>query len=187
MQAFEEGMLIDRAAAGDGAAWSRLVDLHLSPLVAFAWYRLGDHGEAEDVAQETMLRFSKKAKTWEPDGARLRTWLYRVANNLCIDRQRARRSETPIDETPEVAPIDPQPQLERKLDISQVVHGALSGLPRRQQAVLVLVYCLGHRVREAAEIMQISEHAAESLLSRARHAMRVALEPDREALAGIGI
>lgn len=184
MQASEERTLIERAAAGDGAAWTRLVDLHLSPLVAFAWYRLGDHGEAEDVAQETMLRFSKKAITWEPDGARLRTWLYRVANNLCIDRQRARRPETPIDETAEAAPIDPQPYLDGKLDASRIVHNALSGLPRRQQAILVLVYCLGHKVREAAEIMQISEHAAESLLSRARCAMRVALEP--EDIAGVG-
>ena len=182
MEASEERTLIDRAAAGDGGAWTRLVDLHLPQLVAFAWYRLGDHGEAEDVAQETMLRFSKKAKTWEPDGARLRTWLYRVANNLCIDRQRARRPETPIDEAAETA--DPQTYLDGKLDASRIVHNALSRLPRRQQAILVLVYCLGHRVREAAEIMQISEHAAESLLSRARCAMRVALEP--EDIAGVG-
>lgn len=132
--------LVRRAARGDQAAWSGLVDRHLSSVVAFSWYRLGDRVEAEDIAQETLLRFSKKALTWEPDGAKVRTWLYRVAGNLCIDRQRARRPETPIEDAEETSVIDIQPHLDGKLDARRVVHRALTGLPARQQVVLILVY-----------------------------------------------
>ena len=105
--------LIRRAAGGDSAAWDLLVARHLSSVVSFAWYRLNDRSEAEDVAQETMLRFSKKAPEWEPDGAKVRTWLYRVAGNLCIDRLRARRPEAPIEAVDETGVIDIQPHLGR--------------------------------------------------------------------------
>lgn len=176
--------LVRRAAAGDSGAWAGLVDRHLAAVVSFAWYRLGDRTEAEDIAQETMLRFSRKAPGWEPGGPKVRTWLYHVAGNLCIDRQRARRPETAIEDAEEAAVIDIQPHLDGKLDARRVVRSALSALPDRQQVVLILVYYEGHTVREAAEILHISEHAAESLLARARRAMRLALEPNREDLIG---
>tara|TARA_R110000787_G_scaffold47620_5_gene115140 strand:+ start:367 stop:942 length:576 start_codon:yes stop_codon:yes gene_type:complete len=176
--------LVRRAAAGDGAAWSGLVDRHLAAVVSFSWYRLGDRMEAEDVAQETMLRFARKALDWTPGGPKVRSWLYHVAGNLCIDRQRARRPETPIDAAEESAVIDIQPHLDGKLDARRLVRRALDSLPDRQQVVLILVYYQGHTVREAAELLHISEHAAESLLARARRAVRAALEPDIDDLIG---
>lgn len=176
--------LVRRAADGDGVAWGELMDRHLSPIVSFAWYRLHDRTEAEDVAQETMLRFSKKVREWEPGGPQVRSWLYRVAANLCIDRQRARRPETGVEEAEEFAVIDIQPHLDGKLDARRVVHKALAALPERQQVVLIMVYYQGHTVREAADILKLSEHATESLLARARRTMRAALEPNREDLIG---
>ena len=177
--------LVRRAAEGDSAAWDLLVARHLSSVVSFAWYRLNDRSEAEDVAQETMLRFSKKAAEWEPDGAKVRTWLYRVAGNLCIDRLRARRLEAPIEAVEETGVIDIQPHLDGQLDARRSVHKALLTLPDRQQTVLILVYYQGHTVKEAAVILRLSEHAAESLLARARRAMRLALAPDRDDLIGV--
>lgn len=176
--------LVRRAAAGDASAWGELMNRHLSSVVSFAWFRLRDRAEAEDVAQETMLRFSKKAQSWEPGGAQVRSWLYRVAGNLCIDRQRARRPETPLEGAEEFAVIDIQPHLDGKLDARRVVHKALAALPERQQVVLIMVYYQGHTVREAADILKLSEHATESLLARARRTMRAALEPNREDLIG---
>lgn len=173
------------AAGGDELAWSEIVDRHLSAVVSFAWCRLGDRAEAEDIAQETMLRFSRKAPDWQPDGPKVRTWLYRVARNLCIDRQRARRPEYPIEDAEDFAVVDIQPHLDGRLDARRVVHKALADLPDRQQVVLILVYYQGHTVREAANMLEISEHAAESLLARARRTMRLALEPNREDLLGV--
>tara|TARA_R110000868_G_scaffold99535_6_gene273932 strand:- start:4060 stop:4635 length:576 start_codon:yes stop_codon:yes gene_type:complete len=178
--------LVRRAADGDEAAWCSLVDRHLASVVAFSWYRLGDRVEAEDIAQETMLRFSKKARTWEPDGAKVRTWLYRVAGNLCIDRQRARKTDIPIEDAEETSIIDIQPHLDGKLDARRAVQKALAALPARQQTVLILVYYQGYTVKEAAALLDVGEHAAESLLARARRAMRAALEPNREDLIGAG-
>jgi RNA polymerase sigma-70 factor (ECF subfamily) len=179
-----DDQLVCRAAAGEAAAWTELVDRHLAPVVSFAWYRLGDRAEAEDVAQETLLRFSRKTRDWVPGGPKVRTWLYRVAGNLCIDRLRARRPETPIEDAEDATVIDLQPHLDGRLDARRVVQKALAGLPERQQVVLILVYYQGHTVREAAEMLHLSEHAAESLLARARRAMRTALEPNREDLIG---
>ena len=112
--------------------------------------------------------------------------LYRVAGNLCIDRQRARKPETPIEDAAESSIIDIQPHLDGKLDARRVIHRALAELPDRQQVVLILVYYQGYTVKEAAVMLDISEHAAESLLARARRAMRAALEPNREDLIGAG-
>lgn len=176
--------LVVQAAAGDAGAWGEIVVRHLAPVVSFAWYRLGDRHEAEDVAQETLLRFSRKAQDWTPGGPKVRTWLYHVAGNLCIDRQRARRPEVPIDNAEDIAVIDIRPHLEGRLDASRVVSRALHDLPDRQQIVLILVYYQGYTVREAAEMLTVSEHAAESLLARARRSMRAALEPNREDLIG---
>lgn len=183
-QRITDDVLVSRAAAGDGAAWVALADRHLAPLVAFAWYRLRDRAEAEDIAQETMFRFSRKALDWEPDGPPVRTWLYRVAGNLCIDRQRARRPETAIDDAEESQVIDIRPHLDGSLDIRRAVERGLAGLPERQQTVLILVYYQGYTVREAAEVMELSEHATESLLARARRAMRATLAPNRKDLIG---
>ena len=173
--------LVRRAAAGSQAAWAALADRHLPAIHAFAWRRLGDRMEAEDVAQETMLRLSRKAPSWEPGGTRLRTWLFRVAHNLCIDKLRARRAHAPLDDADVV---DLRPRLDRSLDAGRATRRALAALPQRQQAVLVLVYCHGYKTKEAAEILRISEHAAESLLARARRAMRAILEPQRADLVG---
>jgi RNA polymerase sigma-70 factor (ECF subfamily) len=178
--------LVRRAASGDQSAWAGLADRHLSAVVSFAWYRLGDRVEAEDIAQETLLRFAKKALTWEPEGAKVRTWLYRVAGNLVIDRQRARKPELPIEDAEETSIIDIQPHLDGKLDARRVEHKALIALPKRQQVVLILVYYQGYTVKEAAAMLTVSEHAAESLLARARKSMRAALEPNREDLIGAG-
>ena len=95
-----------------------------------------------------------------------------------------RKPETPIEDAEETEVIEFQPHLDERLDARRVVHKALSALPNRQQVVLILAYYQGYTVNEAAEILGVSEHAAESLLARARRAMRAAVEPMREDLIG---
>ena len=121
----------------------------------------------------------------EIDGGKVRTWLYRVAGNLCIARLRARRPEAPIEAVEETGVIDIQPYLDGQLDTRRSLHKALLTLPDRQQTVLILVYYQGHTVKEAAVILRLSEHAAEALLARAHRAMRLALAPDRDDLIGV--
>ena len=103
-----------------------------------------------------------------------------------IDRQRSRKPVSPIEDIEDTSIIDIQPHLDGKLDTRRVVHKALIALPARQQVILILVYYQGYTVKEPAGMLAVSEHAAESLLARARKSMRTALEPDKEDLIGAG-
>ena len=94
----DEALLI---AFGNGdAAAARELTLRLTPRVlAFAARMLGgDRGEAEDVAQEAMLRLWRIAPDWRMGEAKVTTWLYRVVANLCVDRRRRRGRVRPLDD-----------------------------------------------------------------------------------------
>jgi len=173
--------LIPLAAAGDRAAWIALVERYIGGITGHAWYMLGDQSEAEDVAQETFVRFLGKISSWELGGAAvLRTWLYRVTINLCIDRHRKRLPE-PVAELPEV-PDEASARAEEGLDRRRFVREALSALPERQRTAIALIYYQGFTNREAAELMDVSIEAVESLLARARRALKTALSPLRDDL-----
>ena len=83
--------LVDRVARGDPAAIRALTARKLPRLLALAGRMLGDAVEAEDIAQEAMLRAWRQAPKWRPGVAKFDTWLHRVALNLCYDRLRRRR------------------------------------------------------------------------------------------------
>ena len=167
--------LVRKAGTGDSAAWSTLVSRHLSAIVNLAWYKTGDRAEAEDIAQETFIRLMKKAGTWGDDGAQLKTWLYRVALNLCIDRHRARKPLAMEDHMAEVEGKSSFPSIDDDIDRKIAVRRSLEELPERQQTAIVLVHYQGLSNREAAALLEISVDAVESLLSRARRALRQGL------------
>ncbi|MEO1405747.1 MAG: RNA polymerase sigma factor [Pseudomonadota bacterium] len=162
---------IKRAAGGDPAAIRAIVVRNTAPLNALAYRMLRSQEDAEEVVQETFLRAWKALPKWKPN-AQLSTWLHRVALNLCYDRLRKRRehvmAEPPdiVDETP-----GPQGQLERQQSIAKV-RDALAQLPERQQAALSLCALEGYTNKMAAEILEISVEALESLLSRGRRQLR---------------
>ncbi len=176
--------LLARFAGGEETAWRVLVDRHLPSVHGYAWYMLKDHAEAEDVAQETFVRLLRKAPDWQPGGAKLRTWLYRVAINLCIDRQRAIRPG-PLEDADGAA--DPQTggaSIDRGLDMARNVEAALQRLNERQRTAIVLVHYQGLSNGETARLLEISVDAVESLLSRARRALRHDLAPVANDLLG---
>ncbi len=170
-----DDVLVARAAAGDAAAYRELAERHLGRIFAFAYRLLGNHADAEDVAQEVLLRLWTHAAQWKPGGARMTTWLHRVALNLCLDR-RARRREGPLDASAD--PADPRPpvtQLLHDRDVARHVNEALAALPDRQRAAIALCHYQELGNAEAAEIMEISVDALESLLARGRRALRARL------------
>lgn len=176
--------LVARIVAGDGAAWAQLVDRHLASVVSQAWYMLNDRDEAEDVAQEAFLRLMKKVRDWRPGGPRLRTWLHRVTVNLCIDRRRTRRPE-PLETLAETA--EPGTELgavDQGLDLEHSVRAALQTLNDRQRAAMILIHYEGFSNIEAAAILGLTVDALESLLARARRAIRRELEDVAGELLG---
>lgn len=169
-----------RIGAGDREAFRRILERHLGRIVAFAVRTLGDRTAAEDVGQETFLRLWTHASRWQPT-ARLGTWLHRVALNLCLDRL-GRTRELALDDVAE--PPDPKPSLVAQVqahDIGRYVNEALAQLPAQQRVAITLCHYQGLRNTEAAEVMDVSIEALESLLARGRRTLRVrlrALLPD---------
>lgn len=174
---------IHAAAAGNRLAQSALVTRHMPGVYALSYRMLRDAALAEDIVQETFLRAWKVLGQWRPD-ARLSTWLHRVALNLCYDHLRKKRESLP-GELPER--VDQGPQPDEALAQSQrmaALESAIAGLPERQRAALTLCAIDGHTNIEAAEIMETSVDALESLLARARRTLKTRLRPEESGGAG---
>ncbi|HTM79667.1 RNA polymerase sigma factor [Asticcacaulis sp.] len=165
-------VLLERIARGDMAAVSALVSRKLPKLLSLGRRMLNDPVEAEDVAQETLVRTWKQAATWAPGKARIDTWMHRVALNLCYDRLRRRRDSVSSDD---IEIIDdaagPSAQLEQA-QTAQALQNALAQLPERQRTAITLNYYQEMSNIEAAAVMDVSIEALESLLARARRTLR---------------
>lgn len=169
-------------ANGDDAA-ARILTLRLAPRAyAQAFRMLGNSAEAEDVAQEAMMRVWKIAPEWRTGEAKVTTWLYRVTANLSTDRLRQRRG-TSLDAIDE--PIDPSPSAADALQDGarhDALQTALLALPERQRQAVILRHLEELANPEIAQIMEISVEAVESLTSRGKRALAQILEGQKAAL-----
>ena len=173
--------LLERIGRGDTAAVSVLVARKLPRLLSLARRMLGDPVEAEDVAQETLVRTWKQARDWVPGKARIDTWMHRVALNLCYDRLRRRRDQVSTDDVEIVdGAAGPHAAVE-KIQNAAALQSALMALPERQRVAITLCYYQELSNIDAAALMDVSVEALESLLSRARRALRSRLNPVESA------
>lgn len=179
----DEDLLV-LVGGGDRQAYRILVERHGRRVLGMARRMTGNLAEAEDVAQEAFLRVWQRAADWREKGAKFSTWLYRVVMNLCLDRKR-RKPMAPLEAAGD--PADERPDAETTLaaaERSQQVEAALARLPDRQRAALVLSYYEGLNNAAAAEALEISVAALESLLVRARRSLRAELETRGVIAAG---
>ena len=178
----EETGLLARVAAGESEAFRGLVDRHLPTVLAIARRMLRDDAEAEDVAQETMLRLWRNAAGLELGPTGVRPWLRRVASNLCIDRVRARRNTTVVEEVPEESAPPSQLRHLAERELGARVDAALQALPERQRLALTLFHYEGMSQIEVGDVLGISDEAVESLLARARRTLKAGLREEWRGL-----
>jgi RNA polymerase sigma-70 factor (TIGR02960 family) len=189
--------LLRRARAGDEAAFGQLADAYRRELQVHCYRILGSVQDAEDLVQETLLAAWRGLDGFE-GRASLRSWLYRIATNRCLNALRERGRRPP--EPPAIAPEPPEPtrrrdpiwlepypdallegvpdqshdpdaRYEAREAIGLAFVAGLQRLPPRQRAVLVLRDVLGFRAAEVAETLGVTEASVTSALHRARSAL----------------
>jgi RNA polymerase sigma-70 factor (ECF subfamily) len=167
------------AQAGDERAFRTLVEPYRRTLELHCYRMLGSLDDAEDVAQETLLRAWRSLDRFERRSA-LTTWLYRIATNACLDEleRRPRRPEPVVDPYPDdrlaeiLQPIaDPAARYAVREGIELAFLTAIQRLPGRQRAVLILRDVLGWTGVEVAELLESTVAATNSALQRARAAI----------------
>lgn len=173
-------------ANGDRAA-ARMLTLRLAPrALAYAARLLADRAEAEDIAQEAMLRLWRVAPQWRQGEAKVSTWLYRVVTNLCTDRLRARQRRGPVGTAEEMEALaDAAPGIEAQMigaDRRAALDAALAALPERQRLAVVLRHIEEMPNPEIAAVMEIGVEAVESLVARGKRALAAQLAGRREEL-----
>lgn len=170
-------------ANGDDQAARELARRFLPRVLAYGRRMLGDADEAQDIAQEAMVRLWKIAPEWRAGEAQVSTWLWRVAANLCTDRLRKRRGGIGLEDAPE--PEDDAPSAAQQMlaaDRAAALEAALQSLPERQRQAVVLRHLEGLSNPEIAGIMEIGVEAVESLTARGKRALAAALAGQRDAL-----
>lgn len=164
-------------AAGDRAAFTQLTRRHLRRSLALAQRVAGNAQDAEEIVQDAFLGVWRHAESWRGGEASFATWLYRIVVNRCLDYRR-RRGFAPLEEAddlPAPAPDAYAVVVERQLEAS--VDAAIAALPDRQRTALSLCYYQELTCAEAAQVMDVSVSAMESLLVRARRLLRAKLQP----------
>jgi RNA polymerase sigma-70 factor (ECF subfamily) len=164
-------VLMSRVARGDQPAYRTLTRRHLPAMLGLARRILGNAADAEDVAQEAMLRVWTHAPRWQPLAA-FRTWLTRVVVNLCLDRKR-RRPWVALEAAGEI--VDPTPGATEKAEQTErerSLTAAVAELPARQRAAIMLTYSEGMSNAQVAEILDTSVSAVETLLVRGKQNLR---------------
>ena len=184
-----EASLLARAQAGDVGAFERLSGAYGDRVFMLLLRLLGDRSEAEDVAQEVMLRAWQGITRFRGQSSYF-TWLYRIAVNEA-NRALERRSRRParvaigVDELqlPAPAALDPSRQAENS-ELRRALGRALAELPPPLRTALVLRDVEGLSTQEAAEIAGISQAAFKSRLHQARLRVRVAIGDQALVTAG---
>ncbi|MGE5517211.1 MAG: RNA polymerase sigma factor [Bacteroidota bacterium] len=171
-QVMDDEVLLLAIGRGDHRAFTALMERHGAFAMTLAMRMTGNAQDAEEVAQEAFLRVWSAAGRWSPGVARFTTWLYRVVVNLCLDRKR-RAPMLAIDDVAE--PADDRPSGLDACSSEQargLVAEALESLPERQRAAVSLCYYGEVSCQEAADILEVSLSALESLLVRGRRGLR---------------
>ncbi|SFR02977.1 RNA polymerase sigma-70 factor, ECF subfamily [Lentzea waywayandensis] len=177
----DETTFIAAARSGDAARFALITERHRRELQVHCYRMLANYEDAQDMTQETFLRAWNKRESFKGHAA-VRTWLYRIATNVCLDFLEKRHDRTPVPPGSEVLylqpypdrmlPEDPQESVVARETIELAFIVAVQHLPPRQRAVFVLRDVLGWPASKAADALEVTVASVTSALQRARVTMR---------------
>ncbi|MBO4269359.1 RNA polymerase subunit sigma-70 [Microbispora triticiradicis] len=188
----DEAAFIAAARSNDAAQFALITERYRRELRVHCYRMLANYEDAQDMTQETFLRVWNKRESFKGHAA-LRTWLYRIATNACLDFLEKRDNRTPVpaelpgagSEVPYLQPYpdrmlpeDPQESVVARETIELAFVVAVQHLPPRQRAVFIMRDVLGWPASKAAEALELTVASVTSALQRARVTMREQL-PDR--------
>ncbi|HZC14115.1 MAG TPA: RNA polymerase sigma factor, partial [Thermoleophilaceae bacterium] len=151
--------------------FSELYKAHLRDVYSYAYYRIGNHHDAEDITEQTFLqayRHFERAQR-ESNGRPLRPWLIRIAHNLAANyyRDRSRKPQTHLDDAAVLtAPLDTERVVEEREEVKEVLSG-VTKLPEDRREALIMRFALDMDNREIARALGRSEGATKVLIHRA--------------------
>jgi len=191
----DEAEFIQVARRGDAGGFALLTARYRRELLVHCYRMLASYENAQDLTQETFLRAWAKRESFQ-GRASLRTWLYRIATNACLDFLEKRRDRTPIltelhgaggtgtevlylQPWPDSQPDDPHERAVAKETIELAFIVAVQHLPARQRAVIILRDVLGWPARQTSDTLGLTLASANSALPRARVTMREHLPDGR--------
>ena len=171
----DQRLLLACAQAGDERAFRRLVEPYRHALEVHCYRMLGSSHDAEDVAQETLLRAWRALERFDPR-VQFQTWLYRIATNACLDElERRPRRPPPVDPFPDAPSdqagsptYDPAARYAIREGLELALLRAIQELPGRQRAALIFRDVLGWTAPEVADVLETTVASITSALQRAR-------------------
>lgn len=173
---------IQKTKTGDRQAFGVLIDLYQHKVYQICLRMVGNHQEAEDLAQETFLRAYLNIDSYETD-KKFSSWLYRIATNVSIDRLRKRKPDAYLDA--EVTGTQgltlyhlladnnerPEDQL-LTLEVQENVQKQIARLPPKYRSAIVLKYMEDLSLQEVSEVLDIPVSTVKTRLYRAREILR---------------
>ncbi|MFI6315392.1 RNA polymerase subunit sigma-70 [Nocardia fusca] len=188
----DEATFMAAARSGDTARFALITERHRRELQVHCYRMLANYEDAQDMTQETFLRAWNKRESFKGHAA-LRTWLYRIATNACLDFLEKRKDRTLLPSglsdpgfevlylqpyPDRMLPADPQESVVARETIELAFIVAVQHLPLRQRAVFILRDVLGWPASKVADALELTVASVTSALQRARVTMREQL-PDR--------
>ena len=180
-----EAKIMAEVAGGNLSAFREIVERHQNPLLNYIYRYTGDRASSEDIAQEVFLRVFKNAKEYQPLSS-FKTWLFKIATNLCLNELRDNRIHRntidifELNEAGFVALASKHPSPARELEsheLSFTLKKALKSLSEKQRVALLLHKYSEFPYIEISQMMGCSISSVESLIHRARQSLKKQLSP----------
>ena len=186
MDAQREELLISRASAGDGAAFSELMAMHERRMYAVALRMCASREDAQDCLQDAMLRIFRSIGNFKGQSS-FSTWIYRITMNTCLDELRRRKSRgaTSLDSMLDSgwSPSDNDNMPEKQAVASEqrrVIDRAISELPDDMRSAIVMRDVQGFSYEEIADVLDANIGTIKSRISRGREKLRQILKENVE-------